>query len=87
MKPSGFVQVDSGGVLAVGLCGLIKCIISMYVSINICKYLKGECEEDGARPFLVVPRNRTRQWTETDALERPPEHEEELQCAVTKHWN
>ncbi|TRZ18136.1 hypothetical protein HGM15179_008988 [Zosterops borbonicus] len=29
----------------------------------------------------------TRQWAETDAQEVPPEHEEELYSAVTKHWN
>jgi len=27
---------------------------------NACTYLKGRCQEDGARPFSVVPSNRTR---------------------------
>ena len=28
-----------------------------------------------------------RPWAETDAQEVPPEHEEEIHCAVTEHWN
>ncbi|KAJ7406135.1 hypothetical protein BTVI_66598 [Pitangus sulphuratus] len=27
--------------------------------INVCKYLKGGCQEDGSRLFLVVPSERT----------------------------
>ena len=27
--------------------------------ISVCKYLWGECKEDGARLFLVVPSDRT----------------------------
>lgn len=33
---------------------------SPWISVGPCVYLKGACQEDGARPFTVVPSDRTR---------------------------
>lgn len=56
--------------------------------INVNKYLKGGCHEDGARRFVVVPNKKTRQWTETDAQRFYLDMKKNfLPVQVTEHWN
>lgn len=47
--------------------------------INMYKYLKWDCKEDGARLSPLVPTGRAkRQWTQTKTQEVSPEHQERL---------
>lgn len=48
-------------------------------NINMYKYLKWDCKEDGARLSPLVPSGRAkRQWAQTKTQEVSPEHQERL---------
>ncbi|RMB93967.1 hypothetical protein DUI87_29552 [Hirundo rustica rustica] len=53
------------------------------MSVSDCR----EGSENGPGSAQWGPAMRQEEWAGTDAQEVPPEHEEELLCAVTEHWN
>ena len=57
--------------------------------INAYKYLKGGCQEDGARLFLVVPSNRTRgnRQKVMHRKFRVNMRKNFFTLRVTEHWN